>query len=123
VEEEEEEEEEEEKPKKFQFIHSLNKYNIRYGVFMYIIHFQRNMYSRAMDCGVKKLSSECLSGTTWRAHSIDCTQAWLSVHTTFSELKKRRREKFIRRLYSFVKSEQKSCTYRHIDVFISRFSA
>lgn len=36
---------EEEKPKKFQFIHSLNKYNIRYGVFMYIIHFQRNAQS------------------------------------------------------------------------------
>jgi hypothetical protein len=36
---------EEEKPKKFQFIHSLNKYNIRYGVFMYIIHFQRNVHS------------------------------------------------------------------------------
>ena len=35
----------EEKPKKFQFIHSLNKYNIRYGVFMYIIHFQRNAQS------------------------------------------------------------------------------
>ena len=38
-------EEEEEKPKKFQFIHSLNKYNIRYGVFIYIIHFQRNVHS------------------------------------------------------------------------------
>lgn len=32
-------------------------------------------------------------------------------------------EKFMSRLYGFVKSEQKSCTYRHIDVFISRFSA
>lgn len=62
---------EEGKPKKFQFIqNSLNKYNIRYGVFMYIIHFQRNAHSiNGLWCEKSLWGFKAPHG----AHFIDCT--------------------------------------------------
>lgn len=62
---------EEGKPKKFQFIqNSLNKYNIRYGVFMYIIHFQRNAHStNGLWCEKSLWGFKAPHG----AHCIDCT--------------------------------------------------
>lgn len=58
------------KPKKFQFIHSLNKYNIRYGVFMYIIHFQRNAHStHGLWCEKSLWGFQAPHG----ARFIDCT--------------------------------------------------
>lgn len=104
---------EEEKPKKFQFIHSLNKYNIRYGVFMYIIHFQRNVHStnglwcekslwgfkaphgaRFIDCTLLR------NGSSVRANKWEPKRERKRRKETKSE-RKTRNEKLIHRLYGF----------------------
>lgn len=109
---------EEEKPKKFQFIHPLNKYNIRYGVFMYIIHFQRNVQSaHGLWC---EKNEKMRKAREKLMHWVYAEMDWVYAPGTERRIRRRkgkktRNEKLIHRLYEFCKS----CTYRHIDVFIS----
>lgn len=119
----------EEKPKKFQFIHSLNKYNIRYGVFIYIIHFQRNVRSiHRLWCEKSLWGFQAPHG----ARFIDCTvfrnRSTVRANKWEPKKKKKKRnwEKNSKRKINSLSvrillkaTREKSCTYRHIDVFIS----
>lgn len=97
---------------------------------MYIIHFQRNAHSMNGLWCEKSLwgfqaphGARCIDCTLFRNGSSVRANKWEPKKNEKMKKKKKkktRNEKLIHRLYGFLlKAKRKSCTYRHIDVFIS----